>query len=80
MLNLLFDFVAGFLAGRVVRNTAQIAQTATWTEEMKAAHQSALAERQAAQRALQERQRPLLYILLGFLAVIVLLGALIGGH
>jgi hypothetical protein len=74
MLNVFFDFLAGFLAGRIARNTTQIAQRAAWSEGQKV-----LIEREAAQRALQERQRPLLYICLAVIAVVMVLGALTGG-
>jgi hypothetical protein len=37
-------------------------------------------EREAAQQALRDRQRPLLYVLLAILAVIVVLAMLFGGQ
>lgn len=49
---------AGNILGRTARNVAQIAQESSWTEETKRAYKIAQAEREAAQRALQERQRP----------------------
>ena len=72
----LFDFIIGWAIGRTVRNTALAAERSAWTERQKVAHQNALAEREAAQRALHEQQRPLLFILLAFLALIVIIALL----
>jgi hypothetical protein len=80
MLNALFDFFIGLWLGRAARNTALAAERAAWTENMKAKYQNALAEREAAQQALRDRQRPLLYVLLAILAVIVVLAMLFGGQ
>ena len=79
-MNFVFKFFIGWLIGRTARNIAQIAERAAWSENMKAKYQTALAEREAAQQASRERQRPLLYILLAILAVIVVLAMLFGGQ
>lgn len=79
-MNFVIEFFLGWLIGRTARNTAQIAERAAWSENMKAKYQNALAEREAARLALRERQRPLLYILLAILAVIVVLAMPFGGQ
>jgi hypothetical protein len=74
------NFLIGYLVVRTARNTATIAERASWSETRKLAHETALVEREAAQRALQASQRPLLIACLGFLAVVFTLAALLGGH
>ena len=79
MLNLIFDFVGGFLLGRTVRNTARIAETASWTEEMKQAHWAEQNEREAHRQAVIEQQRPLKLILFAVIGLIVLLSCAFHG-
>ena len=79
-MNFVIKFFLGWLIGRTARNSALAAERAAWSENMKAKYQTALAEREAAQQALREKQRPLLYILLAFLGVVVVLAMLFGGQ
>lgn len=77
-MNFVIDFILGFFIGRTARNAARAAERAAWTENMKAKYQNALAEREAAQLALREKQRPLLYICLAIIAAIVVVAMLFG--
>jgi hypothetical protein len=81
--NLLFDFVVGFIIGRTarntalaVRNTALAADRAAWTEAQKADYQIGLAAREKYLAG----QRRFVFTIFGVMVVALLvLGALTGG-